>query len=338
MTRKKEQKETVEEKNIKLNDILEKQFIINTQAGSLLPLGITKSTSAISTMLINDPANEQKSIPREILLPTEKAQVKLSYMLNKDENLESRYNFTAFDREVHDAVASIYSSGIKTFTTAMVMAVLMGKESYTGVRARQEQTERIEKSLDKCIANRISITFELSDEAMDLFGEMIGPADKRGTVKLHQPLLNLVEGEFEVAGAHCKAYQFVSPPALLQYARSRNMLQLLPTRLVAIPHSFKESSIAARGIISQRILESYSSGKKNCVIMFTDIDKNYATDYKQKKKRFRELVSSILEYWRGEGFLQSYTFESSSPTKEITYISIDLNESYMATDFVNDPT
>ena len=324
------------EKDTRLASILEQRFLLNTKSGALLPLGISKSTSEISKMLINGPCEEQESIPREVLLATEKAQVKLSYMLNKDKNLESKYFFNAFDREVHDAVASIYSAGIRTFTTSMVMAVLVGKTNPSDHRPTKAQLERIEASIEKCMINRISMTFELSDEAMKLFVDMVDPGDKKGTVKLHQPLLNLTEGEFRISGAYCKAYQFVGAPALLQYARSRNMVQLLPTKLVAVPSSFKENSITIRGVLSQKILESYSSGKNSCIVLLSDIDKDYTTTYKQKKERIRGGVSTILDYWQQEEFIQSYAFCRSKPSKEFTYVSIELNDDYDAAKYVSD--
>ena len=332
-TRKKKNPENIEviDKNALLADILEQRFNVNKQQGSLLPLGMSKSTSAISGLLVKEP---EKNIPLEINLPHERAQIKLSYMIDRDANVSSRMSIDAFDREVHDAVISLYSSGISTFTTNMVFSVLTGKTSpaYPS-RPTPAQIEKIESSIEKCIMNRISIMFELNPAEQETFAEILTKGEK-GKVNIEQPLLNLSRGEFLVGNAKCNAYQFLSPPALLEYARTRSYIQLLPSRLVAMPLSFTDTNLAARGVLSQRILEAYASGKASCVVLFSEIDKDYEESYKQKRRRLRLTVTEILEFWIKEGFIEGYSFKAASRTS-ISLIVIELKDTYSPAEFMD---
>ncbi|MBQ5564153.1 MAG: hypothetical protein IIT39_12340, partial [Clostridia bacterium] len=142
--------------------------------------------------------------------------------------LTSRRSFTEYDRQVADAVTSLYEYGNKShiITAATVYrAMVHATETET---PSPQQIEAVTQSLDKLRFVRVQIdcTEELMRRNIDLNGSQITAG------KIDTYLLTLDKMEIIAGGQKVVAYKVIKTPILYEYSRLTGQVITVPAALL----------------------------------------------------------------------------------------------------------
>ena len=226
--------------------------------------------------------------------------------------LTSRRSFTEYDRQVADAVTSLYEYGDKShiITAATVYrAMVHATETET---PSPQQTEAVTQSLDKLRFVRVQIdcTEELMRRNIDLNGSQITAG------KIDTYLLTLDKMEVIAGGQKVVAYKVIKTPILYEYSRLTGQVITVPAALLdirdktgaKIPNT--ERRIAIKGYLMRRIsiMKGQNSKNQSCHILYDSLyNEVCSTEPTQKEKRLiRDYIPCVLEYWKSEKFIKDY--------------------------------
>ena len=220
--------------------------------------------------------------------------------------LSSRQPFTEYDRNVADAVTSLYEYGDPShiITPATVYRAMIHS---TGTETPSPQTlGAVTRSLDKMRFVRVQIdcTEELIRRKVSLNGEQITGG------KVDTYLLALDKIEVMAGGQKVTAYKIVKTPVLYDYARLTKQVLTVPAKLLDVPNqSNSEQRIAIKGYLLRRIKVMQGRTPQSNRILFVKVfeaaGKLDAT--KTEKRRIREYTAAVLDYWKAERFIKGYT-------------------------------
>ena len=226
--------------------------------------------------------------------------------------LTSRRSFTEYDRQVADAVTSLYEYGNKShiITAATVYrAMVHATETET---PSPQQIEAVTQSLDKLRFVRVQIdcTEELMRRNIDLNGSQITAG------KIDTYLLTLDKMEIIAGGQKVVAYKVIKTPILYEYSRLTGQVITVPAALLdirdktgaKIPNT--ERRIAIKGYLMRRIsiMKGQNSKNQSCHILYDSLyNEVCSTEPTQKEKRLiRDYIPCVLEYWKSEKFIKDY--------------------------------
>lgn len=226
--------------------------------------------------------------------------------------LTSRRSFTEYDRQVADAVTSLYEYGDKShiITAATVYrAMVHATETET---PSPQQIEAVTQSLDKLRFVRVQIdcTEELMRRNIDLNGSQITAG------KIDTYLLTLDKMEVIAGGQKVVAYKVIKTPILYEYSRLTGQVITVPAALLdirdktgaKIPNT--ERRIAIKGYLMRRIsiMKGQNSKNQSCHILYDSLyNEVCSTEPTQKEKRLiRDYIPCVLEYWKSEKFIKDY--------------------------------
>lgn len=226
--------------------------------------------------------------------------------------LTSRRSFTEYDRQVADAVTSLYEYGDKShiITAATVYrAMVHATETET---PSPQQIEAVTQSLDKLRFVRVQIdcTEELMRRKIDLNGSQITAG------KIDTYLLTLDKMEVIAGGQKVVAYKVIKTPILYEYSRLTGQVITVPAALLdirdktgaKIPNT--ERRIAIKGYLMRRIsiMKGQNSKNQSCHILYDSLyNEVCSTEPTQKEKRLiRDYIPCVLEYWKSEKFIKDY--------------------------------
>ena len=220
--------------------------------------------------------------------------------------LSSRQPFTEYDRNVADAVTSLYEYGDPShiITPATVYRAMVHQ---TNRETPSAQTlGAVTRSLDKMRFVRVLIdcTKELKSRKANLDGAQITGG------KIDTYLLALEKIEVMASGKKVTAYKIIKAPVLYDYARLTNQVLTVPAKLLDVPNqSNSEQRIAIKGYLLRRIKVMQGRTPQSNRILFEKVfeaaGKLDAT--KTEKRRIREYTAAVLDYWKAERFIKGYT-------------------------------
>lgn len=235
--------------------------------------------------------------------------------------LSSRQPFTEYDRNVADAVTSLYEYGDPShiITPATVYRTMVHQ---TNRETPSAQTlGAVTRSLDKMRFVRVQIdcTDELTRRKANLNGTQITSG------KIDTYLLALDKIEVIASGKKVTAYKIIKAPVLYDYARLTNQVLTVPATLLDIPNqSNSEQRINIKGYLMRRIKVMQGRTPQSNRILFekifeaagkSDADKN-------EKKRIRDYTKAVLDYWKSEKFIKGYTIAKAG--KSVIGVDIQL--------------
>lgn len=262
------------------------------------------------------------------------------------ENIQimSRRPFTEYDRNVYNAVVSLYVHGDQqhVMTPAMIYRAMTGRSDASS--PSPQQIGAVTKSLDKMrfIRVKIDCTEELKQRKVHLDGVPV----TNGMIDTY--LLN-ADGTHVAAGGHVvDAYRINKPPVLYEYSRAINQVLTVPSELLAIKEADdkgvyntfvadSDSRIQMKGYMLRRI--EGMKGKNalhNDVISFVSYEKEgkhrpglYEIAGKEspstpEAKRIRDYATQALDFWKAKGFIADYKFVKKDGGKAITGVRIIL--------------
>ena len=232
--------------------------------------------------------------------------------------LRSRRPYMEYDREVHDAVVSLFAAGITRFTAATVYRVMTG--SNDGDNISQQTLDRIEESLYKMrfINVKADVSSELEQRHIVLEDDSV---IKGGRIDSYLLNLDRTEIEFENADGKGKVIGYTLNRAPILYAYSQLTKQLLsaPTKMLNItdgkgkPIRNSEQRIVIKGYLMRRILIMQGKTAQSNHILLKKIYDLFptATDRKQIK-RIRDYAIAVLDCWIKDGFIDGYEIVKKS--------------------------
>ena len=244
----------------------------------------------------------------------------VSYTSN-DIKISSRKPFTEYDRNVADAVASLYEYGHKShiITAAMVYrAMVHATETET---PSPQQIDSVTKSLEKL--RFIRVQFDCTEELRQRRYVSVDCQNLRGerdTYLLALSKLTIRNGKYEVP-----AYKILESPVLYDYARMTKQVITVPSLLLDVRDSSggkisnTETRIAVKGYLMRRIsvMKGKTANRQSKTILYsTMFEELELTDMsKTERKRVRDYMLEVLEYWKSKDFIKGYSEQTQGKNK-----------------------
>lgn len=220
--------------------------------------------------------------------------------------LSSRQPFTEYDRNVADAVTSLYEYGDPShiITPATVYRAMVHQ---TNRETPSAQTlGAVTRSLDKMRFVRVLI--DCTDELKSRKAKLDGAQITGGKIDTY--LLALEKIEVMASGKRVTAYKIIKAPVLYDYARLTNQVLTVPAKLLDVPNqSNSEQRIAIKGYLLRRIKVMQGRTPQSNRILFEKVFEAAGKPdaAKTEKRRIREYTAAVLDYWKAERFIKGYT-------------------------------
>lgn len=223
--------------------------------------------------------------------------------------------FTSLDKEVHDAVVSLYAAGNKVFSPAMVYRTMAGKSD--GAFVPQEKLREIIASIHKCMSS--IITIDASEEASIYGLEAI----------YSQNLIYAKSVTLKTKGWEVSAFMLLDEPVLYKYAKLKRQVFSVPLRVLDSPPSKTNDIIVLQGYLV-RIVESLRrpGSKQSPVVLYQTLYEllDCQAAPKQKLQRVRDNVKTVLNYWVEIGYIAGFAETSRNRAKYALELEVPLGK------------
>ena len=227
-------------------------------------------------------------------------------------NVTTSRQITEFDKQVANAVASMFVAGNRVVSPAQVAEVVYGKKPC------KSQIDAVDASLDKQMHTFVTI---------EGTGELRGRATADGslTLKLQGYMLptRVLEYADMANGIHGKAYELLDAPIFYRHDKEVQQITAVPQRLIeAISKDVRmnERAVIIRGYLTERAARAKNAGKKATVahkhITYQKIyDRAGIGEDRKERQRVRETVHKMLDAMVAEGFIKSWQEYQDAKTK-----------------------
>lgn len=265
-------------------------------------------------------------------LGKEKLPVQTRVMLSFDELAsQASQRLNAFDREVIDAVASLYREN-DVFSAKTIYRVITGKDR--NYKVTPSQAAAVIKSLEKCGKTQIKIRIgDLAER-----GSPIGKQLKKHGVMEAEYTGALIP--YEAVGLKTETdseyfIRLLKKPTFFAYAEVMGKVSTFPIGLLDTPISKTTRNIVLQSFLLRTIDSMYRREIRNII----PIDDIYASingqdDIPQHKARHRVAVETILNSWKSGEYKYILDFKRRTAGRNIIGYEIILNPSYVAPDYM----
>lgn len=258
-------------------------------------------------------------------------------------HLSGRQPFTEYDRNVYNAVSSLYVYGDQSHvvTPAMVYRAMTGLTD--SEKPTAGQLAAVTRSLDKMrfIRARIDCTEELKARRITLNSKQINGGE------IDTYLLPADAIKVQAGGQTVRAYRIIKTPILYEYAAAVKQVLTLPASVLDVKEISEltvdgakkltigarlpntESRILIKGYLIRRIEGMKGkNGLNNPVIALYDYQRDGETHQglysiagnpdptRTEASRIRDDAEKMLAYWAATGYIK--TFEAKTERKKIT--------------------
>ncbi len=213
--------------------------------------------------------------------------------------INGRRELTAFDREVHDAIITLYVEGGNTYITVnMIYQMMTGKR---GAHCSSKQAQAISDAITKLMFSHAII--DASQEAQ------LRGLDK---AKYDSNLLNAKRLTILANGQTTEAIKILDTPILYDYAERRNQIGRFDVKLLDSPVNKTEENIVLDGYLRRRILSMKGSSKLSPTIKYDTLYKQLEITapsdgaLRKKKLKVRKTVKKLFDFYKKEGFILGY--------------------------------
>ncbi len=236
-------------------------------------------------------------------------------------DISNEDRLTPYDREVHNAVATLSAAGNVYINPYMIFQVLSGNSSdKTKSGMSPETREKIVKSLNKMRFTNVKINASAEVKAGMIlegtFENYLIPA-KRTEVMLNGQIIK-----------DCIYLYDVLP--MFNYASMKNQIASVDIRMLDTPLANTHENIVLKFYVLKRIL-SISNDKNNMhdvirystVYEYLNIQASNKDLLNHKRKQIRDKIRKLLNYWKGEKLVKDYKEEKEGRTfaKVIIFVS-----------------
>lgn len=222
-----------------------------------------------------------------------------------DKNISLSRDFTAYDREIHNAVISLYVAGNTTFTADMVYRAMNGLTN--SEKVSPQAIEVVTQSIEKSRVTKLTINVMEHVKQHNL---------KLEKATYDDMLLSARKIEVTVSGVTKQAYVFNIKPFLYEYAQSTRQIISVPIKLLNIKDTLNNSEeiTVLKNYLIRRIEVMKDNDNQGNNISYEsifreiDINKENLTEgaYKTKTKVIRQHIKKILEYWIKNDYIKKY--------------------------------
>ncbi len=245
-------------------------------------------------------------------------------------HLSGRQPFTEYDRNVYDAVSSLYVYGDPSHvvTAAQVYRAMTGLTDTE--KPTSGQLAAVTRSLDKMrfIRARIDCTAEFQARRITLNSQQINGGE------IDTYLLTADAVKVQAGGQTVKAYRIIKTPILYEYAAAVNQVLTLPASTLDIKELNPDGSAGARlpNTESRILIKGYlirriegmkgKNGLNNPVVALYDYQRNGETHQglysiagkpdaaSKEKQRIREDAEKMLDYWQAIEYIKGYEIQT----------------------------
>ncbi len=278
-----------------------------TPLGKVIDLAFNGEGKLYNDKLIGVKINSHKS-KKEILSAAN---------LNFDDRriqITGKKELTSYDREVHDAIVTLYvGEGNEYITPQMIYRTMTGNKN---TKLNPKQKNSILNSIEKMIYSRIKII--ASKQECEAYG--FDEFSYDGALLFAEKLTATMKG------TSTEAYHLLKEPVFYTYANKKNQIERLNIKLLDSPVNKNEETIVLQGYLYRRILAMKSSKKMKPIIVYDtvykylDIQATSDGALRKKKLKIRNTIKKILDYWKKQKFIISYA--ENSYKNEIVSITI----------------
>lgn len=233
-------------------------------------------------------------------------------------NAELSEPLTAYERAVHDAVATLCMCGNEFITTRQIYFCMTGNKDKPAEKQRQQIVNAMWKM------NKTDVRIFASQEEAALYG-----CDR---LEYDGAVLQFEVVTAEINGSVTECFHILREPVLCENARNKGQVTGMPMQFLNTPVKKNDENIVLQTYLQRRILvmKNASKGKKiSKVIRLEAVYREMNTDQldgearRQKEKRIRRFMRQILDAWKAEKFIKDYA-ERLKGNKKIDGIEIIL--------------
>ena len=232
-------------------------------------------------------------------------------------NKKGRFNITAYDRRVYNAVSTLFINDRKTVSLSEIYAVMTG---YTRTNPTKNQVDAIERSLEKL--KSIKVFIDLTDEITHKVIEDKQPLIDAGILKDHSDkikkaviednMLHFRKGEIvSEKGKIFKSIQIVGEPTLLTYNRAKKTLLTIPMEYIGLQdQNATDKTIAFQDYLLMRIYGYKNKKLRENKVLYDTLYRDSGQEKPALSKDFirdRKTVTKMMDEWKNKGLITDYT-------------------------------
>ncbi|NCA93212.1 hypothetical protein EOM82_08265 [bacterium] len=275
-----------------------------TNISTTYPSSFISPTDKISNYLFHGELTGDK--PEEISMERKGSKNQLTALacinfdaLNGDIRFNGPKALTPYDREVHNAIATLYVDGKNDHITPQMIYQAMTGSPAANLNAKQ--AEAISDSITKFMYCQVIIDSTKEAKAYGI-----------ESLKYDS---SLIVGERVTAtlnGTTTESLHLFRAPVLYQYANGKNQIGRIDINLLNTPINKSEDIIVLQGYLFRRILSMKSKNPQSNIILYNTIYEELkitaatAGALRKKKSKLRDHIKCILDFWKKENFITDY--------------------------------
>lgn len=221
----------------------------------------------------------------------------------EDSNVQLPVNYTPFDREVLNAVCSLYDAGNEFIWPAQIYRTMAGLNNTEYISP--QCIELVCKSLDKQMYSKLKIDFTEQIPMCKI---------KVENAIFESNMLNMKKCKCVVNGAEIVGYKLLAKPMLYDYSQKVGQVISVNIEHLNTKGVMKNSpeNIVIKHYLIRRIeilrndKSSYPNLKKIKKETFLE-DCKFDTKYKTQIQRYRTRIKKLLDFWISVGYIKGYT-------------------------------
>lgn len=225
--------------------------------------------------------------------------------------------FTPFDREVLNAVTTLYVEGNNEYITAEAIYKIMTGD--TKARLQPVMREKIVESM--AILGRTFVKIDATREALEFYNV--------DSMAFEESALIIRKATVERGKNRVDAYQILGAPILYKYASGKKQIGRAPAKLLKSSLKTSEEIIILKGYLLRRVEQMKNSARTSRNIRYATIFESLGTfegltdqQVKDKRKKLYKSIATVFDEWKADGYITEYTVNKNNNAYESITIAI----------------
>lgn len=268
---------------------------------SIIPKTFSISNNKLSNEITKDIVNKGE-IPLAVINVGSKNEIRTYNSLTyegKDISITGRYEFTAYDRAIHNAICSLYAAGNDIVTPAMVYRAVNGMSD--NEKVSPQSIEAVRNSLDKSRFMRLKVDFTEEAKTRNI------QVDKAA---IDSSLLQASVITIEAGGNQVDAYKIHATPVLYQYSQRTKQIISIPLGLLDTKGAIRntEEIIPIKEYLIRRIEIMKNDKVMNNKILYETIFEEIGIINPSRDKSYdlRRGIKAILKLWKSKEYIKDF--------------------------------
>lgn len=243
-----------------------------------------------------------------------------------------KHPFTEYDRQVFNAVCSLFIYGHKSHLISPAMVYRAMTHDECSMSPSPQQIAAVTKSLDKMRFMRVVINWREEAEKRKL---QLTPEYKINGGQYDDYLLPMSKISANINGQERTAYKILSTPILYEYARvAGGQVITIPAAALDVWESpgrksaNTEKRIAIKGYLLRRVMQmkGKSAGRLSTHILYSDINDTvyYGKATPKEQRAAREYTEQVLKSWSADRNSPVKGYKNLTSGRKIIGVDIDI--------------